>query len=66
MGNLTIEKMIDFIGNLIDLKNIKIEENAHDDSILYIEIKDKNNFITCSIITNLKLIKLLKMFMKIK
>ena len=27
MGNLTIEEMIDFIGSLIDLKNIKIEEN---------------------------------------
>ena len=27
MGNLTIEEMINFIGSLIDLKNIKIEEN---------------------------------------
>ena len=27
MGNLTIEEMIDFIASLIDLKNIKIEEN---------------------------------------
>ena len=27
MANLTIEEMIDFIGSLIDLKNIKIEEN---------------------------------------
>ena len=27
MANLTIEEMINFIGSLIDLKNIKIEEN---------------------------------------
>ena len=27
MGNLTIEEMINFIESLIDLKNIKIEEN---------------------------------------
>ena len=27
MGNLTINQMIEFIGSLIDLKNIKIEEN---------------------------------------
>ena len=27
MPNLTIEEMIDFIASLIDLKNIKIEEN---------------------------------------
>ena len=28
MGNLTINQMIDFIGSLIDLKNIKIEEKV--------------------------------------
>ena len=27
MANLTLEEMIDFIGSLIDLKSIKIEEN---------------------------------------
>ncbi len=27
MGNFRIEEMINFIGSLIDLKNIKIEEN---------------------------------------
>ena len=30
-------------------------ENAHDDSIIYVEIKDENNFITCSDDKNIKL-----------
>ena len=38
--------------NLNILQNIK---NAHDDSIIYVEIKDENNFITCSVDKNIKL-----------
>ena len=38
--------------NLNILQNIK---NAHDDSIVYVEIKDENNFITCSTDKNIKL-----------
>ena len=38
--------------NLNILQNIK---NAHDDSIIYVEIKDENNFITCSTDKNIKL-----------
>ena len=34
------------------LQNIK---NAHDDTIIYVEIKDENNFITCSKDKNIKL-----------
>ena len=38
--------------NLNILQNIK---NAHDDKINYVEIKDENNFITCSSDKNIKL-----------
>ena len=38
--------------NLNILQNIK---NAHDNSIIYVEIKDENNFITCSTDKNIKL-----------
>ncbi len=38
--------------NLNVLQNIK---KAHDDSIIYVEVKDENNFITCSNDKNIKL-----------
>ena len=32
----------------IHLNELQTIENAHDDSIIYVEVKDENNFITCS------------------
>ena len=46
------ESIIIYDINLNILQNIK---NAHDDCIIYIEIKDENNFITCSKDKNIKL-----------
>ncbi len=39
----------------INLNILQRIENAHDDAIIYVEIKDENNFITCSNDKNIKL-----------
>ena len=39
----------------INLNIIQNIQNAHDDSIIYVEIKDENNFVTCSKDKNIKL-----------
>ena len=52
MGNLTIEEMINFIGSLIDLKNIKIEEN--DINIKLILISTLPNYPNVELILNKK------------
>ena len=40
----------------INLNILQRIENAHDDSIIYVEIKDESNFITCSKDKNIKII----------
>ena len=39
----------------IHLNELQTIENAHDDSIIYVEVKDENNFITCSDDKSIKL-----------
>ena len=38
----------------IDFKEIQKIENAHEDLIHYVDIKDENNFVTCSDDLNIK------------